>query len=255
MERELRIFETSDAANPTSLVRSRLLQDRLLPEYAATRARCAVSLKSMSHSNDDLWSFVMIPDTPMVVGLFPRLKFLCRVGVGIDNFRQQRVSVQAARSDRPTPRTQSVARTAQLREQERAARVKERRLRRRERREQYSEEYQLREQQGFSPPGTPAGSSSEEEEEESDGGQPPREVESPSPITTGRGGGCEGGACGGRGGARYWVIGGGACERRGGADKCHSGAGGHNNGAPRTLEEEEAGLCNIPDVYFDYDIT
>jgi hypothetical protein len=31
MERELRIFEMSDTANPTSLARSRLLQEHLLP--------------------------------------------------------------------------------------------------------------------------------------------------------------------------------------------------------------------------------
>jgi hypothetical protein len=45
MERELRIFEMSDAANLASLAHSRLLQERLLPEYTAMRARCAVSLK------------------------------------------------------------------------------------------------------------------------------------------------------------------------------------------------------------------
>jgi hypothetical protein len=39
MERELSIFEMSDAANPVSLAHSRLLQERLLKEYAATRAR------------------------------------------------------------------------------------------------------------------------------------------------------------------------------------------------------------------------
>jgi hypothetical protein len=44
-----------DAANPSSLARSRLLQERLLLEYAATRARHAVSLKSVPHSDDDLW--------------------------------------------------------------------------------------------------------------------------------------------------------------------------------------------------------
>jgi hypothetical protein len=37
MEKELRIFEMSDAANPTSLARSRLLQECLLKDYAATR--------------------------------------------------------------------------------------------------------------------------------------------------------------------------------------------------------------------------
>jgi hypothetical protein len=66
MERELRIFEMSDGANPISLARSRLLQERLLPEYAATRVRRAVSLKSMPHGDDDLWSFVMLPDAPAV---------------------------------------------------------------------------------------------------------------------------------------------------------------------------------------------
>jgi hypothetical protein len=72
MERELRIFEMSDAVNPTSLAHSQLLQERLLPEYAATRARRAVSLKSVLHSDDNLWSFVMLPDAPAVsVPLLP----------------------------------------------------------------------------------------------------------------------------------------------------------------------------------------
>jgi hypothetical protein len=88
MEKELRIFEMSNATNPTSLARSRLLQDRLLSEYAATRARRAFSLKSVPHSHDDLWSFVMLPDTPTVSGLLPRFKFLHRVDVGTDSFRQ-----------------------------------------------------------------------------------------------------------------------------------------------------------------------
>jgi hypothetical protein len=52
MERELRIFEMRDATNPTSLACSRLLQEHLLPDYAATRARRAVILKSMPHSVD-----------------------------------------------------------------------------------------------------------------------------------------------------------------------------------------------------------
>jgi hypothetical protein len=56
MERELRIFEMSDTTNPMSLVRSRLLQERLLKEYAATRVRRAFNLKVVSHSDDDLWS-------------------------------------------------------------------------------------------------------------------------------------------------------------------------------------------------------
>jgi hypothetical protein len=50
----------SDEANPTSLARSWLLQERLLPEYVTTSARRAVSLKSVPHSDNDLWSFVML---------------------------------------------------------------------------------------------------------------------------------------------------------------------------------------------------
>jgi hypothetical protein len=157
MERELRIFEMSDTANPMLLAHSQLLQDRLLPEYAATRARRIVSLKSVPHNHDDLFSFVMLPDAPAVSGLLPRFKFSRHVDVGMDSFRQQRMTVQAVRSDPLTPRAQSVARAAQWREKERAARAKERRLRRWECREQYSEEYRLREQQGLSPPGMPTG--------------------------------------------------------------------------------------------------
>jgi hypothetical protein len=66
MERELRIHEMSEAANPTSLAHSRFLHERLPREYAATRARCAISLKAGLHNNDDLWLFVMLPDAPTV---------------------------------------------------------------------------------------------------------------------------------------------------------------------------------------------
>jgi hypothetical protein len=64
MERELCIFEMSDVTNPISLARSRLLQECLLKEYAATRARRTISLESVSHGDDDLWSFVMLPRRP-----------------------------------------------------------------------------------------------------------------------------------------------------------------------------------------------
>jgi hypothetical protein len=66
MERELRIHEMSETANPTALARSRLLHDCFPREYAATRARRAISLKAGRHNNDDLWSFVMLPDTQAV---------------------------------------------------------------------------------------------------------------------------------------------------------------------------------------------
>jgi hypothetical protein len=56
----------SEAANPVSLARSRLLHDRFPREYAAMRARRAISLKARRHSNDELWSFIMLPDAPAV---------------------------------------------------------------------------------------------------------------------------------------------------------------------------------------------
>jgi hypothetical protein len=79
MEMELRIFEMNDAANPTPLARSRLLQDCLPPEYAVTRARHAINLRTVPHSNDDLWSFVMLPDAPAVSGpLLPSRSLVSR---------------------------------------------------------------------------------------------------------------------------------------------------------------------------------
>jgi hypothetical protein len=54
MERELRIYEMGETTNPVSLVRSRLVPDRLPLEYATTRVRHAISLKAVRHNNDDL---------------------------------------------------------------------------------------------------------------------------------------------------------------------------------------------------------
>jgi hypothetical protein len=66
MERELRNYEMGERANPVSLARSRLVHNRFPQEYAATRARRAINLKAVRHSNDDLWLFVMLPDAPPV---------------------------------------------------------------------------------------------------------------------------------------------------------------------------------------------
>jgi hypothetical protein len=71
MERRLCIFEMVEVADPVALARSRLVHDRLPPEYAAMRARRAINLKAVKNSNDDLWSFGMLPDGPLVSGLFP----------------------------------------------------------------------------------------------------------------------------------------------------------------------------------------
>jgi hypothetical protein len=75
MERELCIYEMSDAANPVSLECSQLLNERFPTEYAATWTKRAVSLKGGKYSNDDLWSFAMLPDAPAVSGLPSLLPF------------------------------------------------------------------------------------------------------------------------------------------------------------------------------------
>jgi hypothetical protein len=54
MERQLRIFEMSEAADPVALAQSRLAHDPFPQEYAATRARRAINLKAVRHDNDNL---------------------------------------------------------------------------------------------------------------------------------------------------------------------------------------------------------
>jgi hypothetical protein len=76
MERELRIYKMSETANLVSLARSRLVHYYFPLEYAATRERRAISLKAVRHSNDNHWSFVMLPDAPMVSRLPPFPLFL-----------------------------------------------------------------------------------------------------------------------------------------------------------------------------------
>jgi hypothetical protein len=176
MERELRIYEMSETSNPVSLARSRLVHDRFPLEYAATRARRAISLKAVMHSNDDLWSFVMLPDAPPVsrLPLFLYPSATRRRDSDISLFPAE--GGRERRAVRPAHTLSPSARAAQRREQERAARKKERRIRRREHREQRDEEFWLLEQQGLSTPVTSVYlSSGEGEEEESDGGPAPFE--------------------------------------------------------------------------------
>jgi hypothetical protein len=118
MERELRIFEMDETTNPVALACSRLVHDCLPSEYVATRARRAISLKAIKNSNDDLWSFVMLPDALPVSGLFPFSFILPPHATATLTFRssQQRVVVNAARSDPLTPRARARARAVQRRE-------------------------------------------------------------------------------------------------------------------------------------------
>jgi hypothetical protein len=85
MERVLRIYEMSETANPTSLACSRFVHDRFLLEYAATRARCTINLRAVKDSNDDLWSFVMLPDAPAVSRPFYRSYSLTAYQRGFDD--------------------------------------------------------------------------------------------------------------------------------------------------------------------------
>jgi hypothetical protein len=112
LERELRIHEMSEEANPTALARSRLLHDRFPWEYAATRARRAISHMAGQHSNDGLWSFVMLPDTPTVSrpSSFPRA--LATHRHDLDSCLLAEGDPDAARSDPPTPRARAVTHAA-----------------------------------------------------------------------------------------------------------------------------------------------
>jgi hypothetical protein len=113
MERGLRIFKMEETANPVVLARSRLVHDRLPPEYAATRARCAINLKAVKNSNDDLWSFVMLADGLLVSGLFPPFLYSsarCRRDSDVLSFPaeggRERSTVRPAHTPSPSARAQ-----------------------------------------------------------------------------------------------------------------------------------------------------
>ena len=84
MERRLLIYEMTEDADPTALARSRLLRARFPRKYAATRARRAVNLRSMPIDNDDLWSFIMLPDAPPVSRLPISFRFLAMCRCDLD---------------------------------------------------------------------------------------------------------------------------------------------------------------------------
>jgi hypothetical protein len=66
----------------------------------------------------------------------------------------------------------------------------------------------------------------------------PREVESSTPITTGRGGGRGSSACGRRGGACCRVVG-------GGAHGCREGTGKRDGGTPEPSRKRKRGFSNL----------
>jgi hypothetical protein len=68
MERPLRIFEMTEAADPVELARSRSLQTPLMRKYAATRARSAIDPKS-ARNDGSLWDLEMLPTGRLVSGV------------------------------------------------------------------------------------------------------------------------------------------------------------------------------------------
>jgi hypothetical protein len=78
MERRLRIFKIHEEADPVALEQSRLFPDLLPQEYAATRARCAVNLKAVRNDDVTLWSFVILPYSPLVSRFPPLFGLLIR---------------------------------------------------------------------------------------------------------------------------------------------------------------------------------
>jgi hypothetical protein len=68
MERPLRIFEMTEAADPVALARSRTLQSPLLRDYVATRVRSAIDPKS-ARNDGSLWDLEMLPTGRLVSGV------------------------------------------------------------------------------------------------------------------------------------------------------------------------------------------
>jgi hypothetical protein len=68
MERPLRNFEMHEDTDPVALAQSRLLPGLFPREFAATRARRAIDLRTGRNDNATLWAFTMLPVRPLVTG-------------------------------------------------------------------------------------------------------------------------------------------------------------------------------------------
>jgi hypothetical protein len=69
MERLLRIYEMHEDADPVALAESQLLPGLFQREYAATRARRAIDLRTGRNDDVALWAFTILPVGPLVSGL------------------------------------------------------------------------------------------------------------------------------------------------------------------------------------------
>jgi hypothetical protein len=76
MERRLCIFEMDEDANPITLAESRLRSDLFPWEYAATRARRAIDLRSSRNDDASLRVFTMLPVGQLVRDL--HVPLFCR---------------------------------------------------------------------------------------------------------------------------------------------------------------------------------
>jgi hypothetical protein len=76
MERRFHIFEMSEDADPVALAESRLLRDPFPRSYAATRARCAINLRSGRCDDAALWVLEMLPVGQLVSGFPDFLSYL-----------------------------------------------------------------------------------------------------------------------------------------------------------------------------------
>jgi hypothetical protein len=75
MERPLRIFEMTEAADPVALARSRTLQSPLLRDYAVTRAQSTVDPRSV-RTDGSLWDLEMFPTGQLVSGVLDFVSIL-----------------------------------------------------------------------------------------------------------------------------------------------------------------------------------
>jgi hypothetical protein len=73
MERPLRIYKMHEDADPVALAQSRLMPELFPREYAATRVRRAIDLRTGRNDDAALWAFTMLPVGPLVSGPPPPL--------------------------------------------------------------------------------------------------------------------------------------------------------------------------------------
>jgi hypothetical protein len=190
-----------DEANPISLARSRLLQERR-----------TVSLKSVPHGHDDLWSFVMLPDASVVSGPVPPTSSFCVMSVwaltvffsrGSPCKPRGRIRQHLGPGRLPPPRSGGNRSGKHGRRREGTGGGSAGSSKVRSTGCVSSKDCPLR--------GRRRGHHHHRRRKPT--GVPPRDMESPAPIATGRGGGGGVSARGGRGGTRHWVISGGASPR------------------------------------------